>query len=65
MRIRDIMADVTCVNPCPRRHIVRATSLVALMASVACYDQAFVPGYGADDRITITNDEIEREKRVE
>jgi len=44
---------------------VRATSPVSLIASVACYDQAFVPGYGADDSIDTTNDEIEIERRVE
>ncbi|MDE3002111.1 MAG: hypothetical protein OXU33_01635 [Gemmatimonadota bacterium] len=44
---------------------MRATSLVALIASVAYYDQVFVPGYGADDRITITNEEIALERRVE
>ncbi len=64
MRIRDIMADGTNVNPWLRRHIVRATSLVVLIASAACYDQAFVPGYETDDGIAITNDEIELERRV-
>lgn len=39
-------------------------SVLSLVAS-GCYEQAFVPGDEAGDRITITNDEFELEQRVE
>jgi len=33
--------------------------------ATGCYDQAFVPDDESDDRITITNDEIELERRID
>lgn len=39
--------------------------LLPVMASTACYDQVFVPDNEGNDRIRITNDELELERRIE
>ena len=49
------------MTPAFRRPHLR---LALLLAMGACYDQPFVPGNEANERVTITNDEFELEQRV-
>ena len=61
----EMIAEIRCIRPCARGLGAGIASLFLVASLSACYEQAVVPADEANDRIVITNDDLELERRIE
>ena len=65
MPLMEMIAEIRCVRPFARRRATGVASLFLVASFSGCYEQAVVPADEANERILITNDELELERRIE
>lgn len=65
MPLTEMIAELRRLLPRSRRPVGGVGSLVLVASLAGCFEQAVVPTDEANDRILITNDEFELERRIE
>lgn len=65
MPLTEMIAEIRCLLPRSGRPLAVIGSLFLVSSLAGCFEQAIVPTDEANDRIVITNDEVELERRIE